>query len=292
MRAVQKVCKRLVGRARGVCKKMMRPLRGARRRWASSVRAERVASALDELIGERKDCLMMHSSLSGCGHIVGGEDTIVKALRGCCTTACVPTHTYCYPRGPGEEAAIFDPRKTPSVVGQITNYFFRLPGAVRSIHPSHSLAAIGPRAAMLCEAHERCDTPCGPGTPYTKLIALDAGVLMFGATMNTYTFFHTAEDAAGCPYLYYAEPVVLRALDYEGRLHTFRMRRQDMSIDRRFEAMDTILEAEGLLRRAVLGRGELLYLPSSRQVHEFLVDQLAKDPYYLLSDTGRKRVMG
>jgi aminoglycoside N3'-acetyltransferase len=109
---------------------------------------------------------------------------------------------------------------------------------------------------------------------------------MFGATMNTYTLFHTAEDVAGCPYLYDPQPQQLRAVDASGQPVTVEMLRQNMRVARRFEQMDRVLEAAGLLRRQWLGRGELLFLPSSREVHKFLLRHLKEDPYYLTAGKG------
>lgn len=240
-------------------------------------------SKLAELIGQRREWIFMHSSLSRCGYVAGGERMVIEGVARWCEVLCLPTHTYCYPKGSPPLTPMFDPRFTDSVVGEITNYFRRLPGVVRSIHPTHSLAARGPGAAELVAGHERCDTPCGRGTPYAKLIHGDAAVLMFGATMNTYTLFHTAEDEAGCDYLYFPEPCRLKALDYDNQLHEVQMWRQDMTVPRRFTEMDAVLQREGLLRAARLRRGTLLFIPSARETHAFLMEQLSRDPHYLVA---------
>src|SRR5262249_43045932 len=147
--------------------------------------------------------VMVHSSLSACGYVQGGALTVIEALRTWCrgSTIVMPTHTYCYP-GTDGAVSTFDPKSTPSVVGVITDAFWRQPKVVRSVHPTHSLAAEGPLAGKLVAGHELCDTPCGLGTPYHRLVEWDAGVLMFGVTFDCYTLFHTAEDAGAVPYLY------------------------------------------------------------------------------------------
>ncbi len=110
--------------------------------------------------------LLVHSSLSACGHINGGAGTVVEALRGWIRdrTLAMPTHTYCYPDKMGT-APIFEAWSTPSVVGAITDYFWQQPHVIRSIHPTHSLACKGPESEKLCHGHEFCDTPCGGRTP-------------------------------------------------------------------------------------------------------------------------------
>jgi hypothetical protein len=68
------------------------------------------------------------------------------------------------------------------------------------------------------------------------------------------------------------------------------MLRQDMSVPRRFAEMDVELERVGLLRRTRLGWGTLLYLPSAAAVHEYIVERLQGDPFYLVARNARKLV--
>src|ERR1035437_3318515 len=153
----------------------------------------------------------VHSSLSRGGQVTGGASAVIGALHNWVggRNLVMPSHTCCYPE-PNGDTPIFDPQVTASVVGQVTDFFWRQPGAVRSLHPTHSMAAIGPDAEGICANHESCDTPCGKGTPYERLIEQDCATLMFGVTMNVYTFFHTAEDAAGLPFLYEEQPYALK----------------------------------------------------------------------------------
>jgi aminoglycoside 3-N-acetyltransferase len=160
-----------------------------------------------------------------------------------------------------------------------------LPGVVRSQHPTHSLALSGKDAATIAAGHENCETPCGQGTPYQKLIALDAAVLMFGVSLDSYTFFHTAEDAASVPYLYETNPYVLRLREDDGRVGEFRMWRQNMAVIRRFADMALWLARTSLLQRYRLGKGELLWIPSSRSVHEAVIAKLTSNPRYLVRES-------
>jgi aminoglycoside 3-N-acetyltransferase len=245
----------------------------------------KVVDALRSLGKIRTDTLFVHSSLSACGLVKGGPFTIVSGLQewlGPDKNLVMPTHSYCYPDR-DNNVEIFDPRSTTSRVGAITDYFWREPGVARSLHPSHSLAVLGPANVRLCVGHEYCDTPCGRGTPYERLIQRDAAVLMFGATMNAYTLFHTAEDAGRAPYLYMVVPVDLRARRADGSIIQIRMRRQDMSVPRKFEEMASWLEERGVLVRRRLGMGELLFIPSSARVHRLIQEEIRKDPYFLVS---------
>ncbi len=268
---------------RGARKRLRRTWRRTRLHWTGPVLDDKcILDALQKLTLRAPRLLLVHSSLSACGRIRGGEFTVIRAVRSWNPggTIAMPTHTYCYP-APDGTCQVFNSRETPSLVGAITNTFWKQPGVARSLHPTHSLACEGTRADSLIAGHEDCDTPCGRGTPYERLIEQDAAVLMFGATMDSYTFFHTAEDAAAVPYLYEPQPVKLKLRGRGGEEREMIMRKQDMTIARGFMNKDRWLEERGLLRRAALGRGELLLLPHSRQVHEAITEQLRRDPRFL-----------
>lgn len=252
----------------------------ARQRLFHTITAEMIDDILHRTIPSPPSILFVHSSLSRCGFLTTGPEGLLQSLKQNCETLCLPTHTYCYPKG--GHTPTFDPKQTSSLIGRITNVFWQSDGVVRSIHPTHSLAAEGPRAVELCANHMECETPCGPGTPYEKLVQADAAVLMFGTTMNTYTLFHYSEDIAGCSYLYVPTRYELLAKDYRGATHEIPFRRQDMSVPRRFIEMRDELHSEGLLNIVPFGLNELLYIPSSSDVHEYTTARLRENEYHLL----------
>jgi aminoglycoside 3-N-acetyltransferase len=240
----------------------------------------------------KADLLFVHSSLSACGSIEGGPATVVSALRTWISNRAalaMPTHTWSYPDKTGV-APIYDYTSTPSVVGTITNHFWRELGVVRSLHPSHSLACSGPGAEKLCFDHESFETPCGAGTPYQRIAEGNTSILMFGATMDSYTLFHTAEDAADVPYLYAPEQVTLRTKGVDGSVKSLKMWRQDMGVARRFSETVDWLSKQGLLVRRKLGLGELLFVPNARALHETMVETLRRDPLFLVDERARPEV--
>ena len=259
-----------------------RRIRRLHLRYFNRIHLEPLQEAVRDVVPQDTKGLFVHSSLGSCGYFLGGCEMIVRTLRERADDLCMPTHTYCYPTDENAIPPIFDPHETPSLVGALTDCFWKMDGVLRSLHPTHSVAAIGPLAPFLIAGHELCDTPCGDGTPYKKMIDADFSVLMLGATLNAYTFFHTAEHDARVPYLYFPKPYDLRVRDPSNREITVRMLRQNMTVPRRFAAMDKELEAEGLLRRAPLGCGEILCIMSSKSAHEFLVETLRHDPYHLV----------
>jgi aminoglycoside 3-N-acetyltransferase len=207
-------------------------------------------------------------------------------LRDWDSGACLvmPTHSYCYPTRRGD-LTVFSVEGTPSAVGAVTEHFRKCDGVVRSWHPSHSVAALGSLAEDLCAGHERCNTPCGKGTPYARLLAQDCAVLMFGVTFENYTLFHTAEDEACVEYLYRDRSFyyVVDAGDHmrQSRTELLRSKKQNMDVERRFRCMNNWFENRGLLKRVRLGLGELSFVPYAAEANAGLVKELKGDPYFL-----------
>jgi aminoglycoside N3'-acetyltransferase len=113
---------------------------------------------------------------------------------------------------------------------------------------------------------------------------------MFGATLDSYTLFHTAEDAADVPYLYAPEQVTLRTKVVDGSVKSLQMWRQDMGVARRFAATVDWLSEQGLLVRRKLGLSELLFIPNARALHETMVETLRRDPLFLVDEKARSEV--
>ncbi|MCM3900885.1 MAG: AAC(3) family N-acetyltransferase [Pyrinomonadaceae bacterium] len=246
---------------------------------------DKILSALESLGRNQADVLFVHSSLSACGYIEGGPATVVKALRSWIpetTLLAMPTHTWSYPRQ-SEEAPLYDSQATQSLVGTITDFFWRQPSVVRSLHPSHSLACHGPASDEFCHEHELRETPCGPGTPYERMVLTNSSVLMFGATLDSYTLFHTAEDSARVPYLYLPEQMTLRTKITDGSVLKVRSWRQNMGVPRRFSETVDWLEQESLLFRRKLGKGELLFIPRADRLHDQVTKRLRQDPLFLVA---------
>ncbi len=255
---------------------------------------DKILEALKSFEPRQDRLLLMHSSLSSCGYMAEGPATVISALGSWLaegTALSLPTHTWSYPTASGV-APLYDYQVTPSVVGTITNYFRELSNVERSLHPSHSIAYRGPDARAFIDGHELCERPCGQGTPYERLLERDCSVLMFGATLDSYTLFHTAEDAAQVPYLYLPQQLILRSRDRDGDIKEIRTWRHDMGVTRRFGELENWLAEERLLIRRKLGLGQLLYIPRAVALHERITEELRRDPLLLVSESARAGVSG
>ena len=88
----------------------------------------------------------------------------------------------------------FDMVKDRSYMGKITEIFRNRPDAFRSGHPTHSVAAVGPRAQEYTATHHKSVSPCGPGSPFQLLSQYKGQVLSIGVGIGKITSHHTIED--------------------------------------------------------------------------------------------------
>ena len=256
-------------------------------RLRTPIRPEEMRTTLSRLVGDGNEILFVHASLSTCGRFTAGPGDVLCGLHEFCDTLAFPTQTYCYPSSPVEAGPLFDPETTPSKTGLLTEIFRTRTGTLRSIHATHSLAACGALAEEICSGHYRHDTPCGSGTPYSRLVQRRAAVLLFGVTFHSYTLFHTAEDASGSEFTYEQGTLDrLRVVDERGEQQDCWSRRQSRA-PRRFAEAGYLLERVGLARRTTLGRGDLLLVPDCSRAHDFLVERLKKVPDFLYQACAR-----
>src|SRR5438067_1786985 len=88
----------------------------------------------------------------------------------------------------------FDVMRTPSQVGLITEVFRRMPGVVRSMHPTHPFAAWGRHAEDLTNAHHLGGT-FDAQSPIFRLQEYDGLVLGLGTGLrDSFTILHVAEE--------------------------------------------------------------------------------------------------
>ncbi len=250
-------------------------------RLLNPVTPDQLRKTLSNLCGTGNDILFVHASLSACGRFTSGPTDVINALDDCSNSLGFPTHTYLYPTEINEAAPVFNPETAISQTGFLTELFRQHKDSERSIHSTHSLAMIGEKKRYICNSHYKNNTPCGAGTPYDRLIDERASILMFGVSFHTYTLFHTAEDASGSAYAYEeGTRDRLRVIDETGVEQECISRRQSR-VPRRFREAGDLLEKKGLVTRAPLGGGALLYVPDCAKVHDFCVEHLRKTPDFL-----------
>ena len=148
------------------------------------------------------DVVLVHSSLSGLGWVEGGAETVIDALVeavGPGGTVLFPTLTGTEHDGP-EHPPIIELMATPCWTGRVPETARRRPEAMRSVHPTHSVSAIGARAADFTTGHEASRTPCDQHSPYVRLMEEGGKILLLGGvTHESNTTLHALEEMAERP---------------------------------------------------------------------------------------------
>ena len=105
---------------------------------------------------------------------------------------CLESHPdgYCLARQWQGKTPEFHVNSTESCIGVLPNLFRVRAGVVRSLNPSHSVAAIGNSATEFVSGHEMSKTPCGLLSPWRKLYERNAKILHLGSPLTATTFMH------------------------------------------------------------------------------------------------------
>lgn len=237
------------------------------------------------------DDVLVHSSLKGLGHVDGGAGTVVDALLdavGPGGTVLFPTITATAEHGPAHPPRVVL-AETPGWTGAIPEAARVRPDAVRSVHPTHSVVALGARARELTDGHASSVTPCDASSPYGRLADRGGRVLLLGGvTHASSTSLHGVEERAGVPHHLQESPtdgiVILpdgSEVVVRGYLHLW-------GWDRDFERVTDPLRAAGVQRDGHVGAGSAT-LVEARGYVDVLVPLLRADPTYLLAEHERDR---
>jgi aminoglycoside N3'-acetyltransferase len=65
---------------------------------------------------------------------------------------------------------------------------------VRSLNPAHPILAFGPEARWIVSNHDQTMYSCGEGSPFEKILELNAKAFFFDVSFRAMTFFHYLED--------------------------------------------------------------------------------------------------
>lgn len=225
--------------------------------------------------------LMVHSSLRTIGPVEGGAEAVVAALRdvlGPSGTLLAPTIS----GGVGPGQPLFHPRRTPSTVGYLTEYLRGLPGALRSLHPVHSVAALGPAAGFFTGGHLEANTPWSPETPFGRLVRdPEADILFLGVSLNYNSCYHALEIEARLPGIHTAESTTLLVVGEDGVNREVTHHWHHPGTRRFFPDTEHFLAAQGCLAWGRTGRG-VSRLVRAVPMRRAILELLAGEPWLMI----------
>ncbi len=223
------------------------------------------------------DSLIVHSSLRVIGWVEGGPDAVIDALQaviGPEGTLAMPT--FCPPR------PRFIVAETPCDTGLIPETFRRRADVLRSIHPTHSVAAWGARAAHVVAGHEHA-TALGVDSPLHRMAELGASVLMTGVDCRRCSLIHVAEALRRVPYLSVPYPgydVPITVVQVDGR-STVYCESEVPGDSSGFLVVQEECERRGQMIHGRIGAADCL-MAGGRELLSAALDLLRRDPAALL----------
>lgn len=221
----------------------------------------RLAVTRDRLIDDfralglsRGDRVALHSSLKSIGFVLGGAETVIGALMevvGPVGIILMPVFSRPAPR--------FVMTETPSRTGLVTETFRRMPGVVRSPHPTHSVAVWGAEAEEVAAGHEQA-TGLGVDSPFHRLAKRGSLVVLVGCDSRSSSIIHVAEAIAQVPYLKVTYPgydIPMTVVYPDGRERMVEPR-ENPGDSSAFLVVEEELHRRGLIREGQVGQAGAL----------------------------------
>lgn len=248
--------------------------------------AEPNSLTLEELITEFRnaglnpgDSFIVHSSFRSLGAVEGGPETVIDALVQAVSpggNVMFPTFNYT-----GNIARpYFDPATTPCLTGIIPELARKRPNAVRSLHPTHSVAVIGPDAVELTRDH-LAYRAVGIGSPVDRLAKMGGKILLLGVPNTSNTTVHTGEEYAGVPKVGWTETLPFAdVLMPDGTIYRHQID-TSTSCSNAFDAVEYALRRQGQIRDHRIRQCRLKIM-RGQDVIDRVVEMIAEKPDILL----------
>ncbi|UCD53212.1 MAG: AAC(3) family N-acetyltransferase [Phycisphaerales bacterium] len=209
-------------------RKYIRQLRSAAARRARDRRKQvpfgegDLLFTLREICGVKNgDVLFVHSSIDGLAMDISPRRILQLLLDtvGPEGTILMPSYPKLTSYAFLQSGQVWDVRRTPSYSGLLTEIFRRMEGTRRSLHPTKSVAARGPRRDELIGEHHTDIRPYGAASPYYKFITAGGKAIGIGVSVRYIAFIHAIDDHLGERFpvtTYRGAPLPGKVLDYSG----------------------------------------------------------------------------
>ena len=202
------------------------------------------------------DTVLIHTSYKSIGEVEGGIDGLIDAFKEYLSEGLfiVPTHTW---RGVTAKSPIYDVKTAIPCIGAVaTVAAFRKDG-IRSLHPTHSVWAVGKDAEVFIEGEENAQTPAPVGGCWCRLAERSAKILLIGVGNNRNTFIHAVDEMADLDDRLAAEPWEVTVIDRDGRQITHPFRNHGKTGSENFGNFEKMFIAKGVQTSGRLGNAEV-----------------------------------
>lgn len=221
--------------------------------------------------------VLVHSSMKSIGAVDGGADTVLDALSEYMKDGLLvlPTHTWSFINA---ENPKFYVDESPSCIGILPELFRKREGVVRSLHPTHSVAALGQDAEQFTKDDHHFDTPCARGSSWGKLLDRKAQILLVGVDLRRNTFIHGVEEWVDIPGRLTDDHEMLYTVLPDGTEISVPSRRHcGLSWSEHFWKVDEVLIEAGAMFKGQLGDA-VVRVCDAAAVNDVLTKMLKENP--------------
>ncbi|MFK4471681.1 aminoglycoside 3-N-acetyltransferase [Paenibacillus sp. RC73] len=238
---------------------------------------ESLMKQLEQLSIDSKGTLLVHSSMKSMGSVEGGADTVLDAFTEYMKDGLLvlPTHTWSYINADNPR---FYVDQSSCCVGILPELFRKRPGVIRSLHPTHSVAALGRDSIAFTNDDHRYDTPCARGSAWGKLLDRKATILLVGVDLKRNTFIHGVEEWVDIQGRLTDEHEMLYTVLPDGTEIPVPSRRHcGLSWSEHFWKVDEVLERKGAMYKGQLGDA-VVRVCDAAMVAEVITEMLKDNP--------------
>jgi len=238
---------------------------------------ESLMKQLEQMGIDREGTVLVHSSMKSMGHVEGGADTVLDALTAYMKDGLLvlPTHTWSFINADNPK---FYVDQSPSCVGILPELFRKRADVVRSLHPTHSVAALGRDAVVFTGDDHHFDTPCARGSAWGKLLDRKAAILLVGVDLKRNTFIHGVEEWVDIPGRLTDDREMLYTVLSDGTEISVPSRRHcGLPWSEHFWKVDEVLEQAGAMYKGQLGDA-VVRVCDAAAISDIITEMLKDNP--------------
>lgn len=228
------------------------------------------------------DTVLIHSSMRSLGKVENGAEGVFDALAEYFADGLVAFPTLSWDLV-DKHQPVYSVRDTPATTGVLPELFRKYKGVRRSLHPTHSIAALGKDAEKFLEGHEKFDSPCHRNSPWGRLYERDAKILFIGTSIICNTFLHGVEEWLPVPGMLTEDAENLVVYDYDGNRIEVPSRRHDGDHSQFYRCLEKEFIEAGALTEGKLGDAHVWIL-QAKAVGDYVYDLLKREPLFFTEE--------
>ena len=231
------------------------------------------------------DMILVHSSLNGLRRGYADYDAVTPknvidtllAAVGEQGTLMLPALSYI---SVNKTQNLFDQKNTPSCVGIIPEIFRKEYPVYRSMHPTHSVSAMGKYAKEITMRHGEDRSPVGENSPFRRMLEYNAKILMLGCGLITMTYMHGVEEAVGTDYVMASDRWEFRMKEDGKEEWSGDYLHHDFAgYAQRYDRIENVMEKDIVCGKTLGGKSWLLSAAELERVARMTLD---KDQHYFV----------